>query len=131
MKSSWLPRVLRFVLLATVLVAAVIFGVHWLWNWLVPALFRGPTISLPQTLGLLLLLRLLGAGLGRLTRPAGQVRRRAWHQRIAGRMAGLSEAEREKFKQQMQQRCSAGWACPATAAAEASETSKAPATAQG
>ena len=122
MKSHWLMRGLRFALLAVVLASAVVFGIHALWNWLVPTLFRGPAISLPQTLGLLLLLRLLGAGLGRLARPADRPRRRAWHQRVVGRMAGLSETEREKFKQQMAQRCAAGWVCPTSPAAPAPET---------
>ena len=127
MKSPWLVRSLRFVLLAMVLASVIVFGIHSLWNWLVPTLFHGPTISLPQTLGLLLLLRLLGAGLGRLARPADRMRRRAWHQRVVGRMAGLSEAEREKFKQQMAQRCAAGWVCSASQAAKNTEI---PATAQ-
>ncbi len=127
MKSLWLVRGLRFVVLALVLASVVVFGIYSLWNWLIPTIFHGPAISLPQTLGLLLLLRLLGAGLGRLARPADRMRRRAWHQRLAGRMAGLSEAEREKFKQQMAQRCAAGWVCPNSQAAETTET---PATAQ-
>ena len=42
-------------------------------------------------------------------------------------VAGLSEAEREKFKQQMAQRCAAGWVCSAN---QATKNTEIPATAQ-
>ena len=35
-----------------------------LWNWLVPALFNGPVITFWQTLGLLLLSKILFGGMG-------------------------------------------------------------------
>lgn len=48
-------------------VAAVIgftFVVMWLWNWLVPELFNGPVIAYWQTLGLLVLSKILFSGIG-------------------------------------------------------------------
>ncbi len=49
-------------------VAAMIlftFVVMWLWNWLVPELFNGPEVSYWQTLGLLLLSKILFSGIGK------------------------------------------------------------------
>ena len=36
-----------------------IFPIMWMWNWLVPELFNGPTITFWQTAGLYLLINLL------------------------------------------------------------------------
>ena len=41
------------------------FVVMWLWNWLVPELFNGPVIAYWQTLGLLLLSKILFSGVGK------------------------------------------------------------------
>jgi hypothetical protein len=40
------------------------FVVMWLWNWLVPDLFRGPELSYWQTLGLLVLSKIIFSGIG-------------------------------------------------------------------
>lgn len=40
------------------------FVVMWLWNWLVPELFKGPVITYWQTLGLLVLSKILFSGIG-------------------------------------------------------------------
>ncbi len=44
---------------------AFTFVVMWLWNWLVPELFSGPEVTYWQTLGLLLLSKILFSGVGR------------------------------------------------------------------
>ena len=36
----------------------------WLWNWLIPELFNGPVLTYWQTLGLLVLSKILFSGLG-------------------------------------------------------------------
>jgi hypothetical protein len=36
----------------------------WLWNWLVPEVFNGPILSYWQTLGLLVLTKILFSGMG-------------------------------------------------------------------
>jgi len=40
------------------------FVVMWLWNWLVPELFNGPQLGYWQTLGLLILSKILFSGIG-------------------------------------------------------------------
>lgn len=86
-----------------------------------PALFHGPPISLVQTFGLLLLTRILFGGFGG-RRGGWAQRRRAWQQRMAGQMERLSPEEREKFRAQMQQRCSMGWMGRRPAAQPAEQT---------
>ena len=41
------------------------FVVMWLWNWLVPELFNGPEVTYWQTLGLLILSKILFSGIGK------------------------------------------------------------------
>ena len=108
-RKFWLLRGLRISLFAAIFLTAVVFLTQYLWNWLVPELFHGPAISLGQTVGLLVLTRILFGGF-RGGQPGGWAqRRKAWQQRMAGRMENLSPQEREKFRQQMQQRCGMGW----------------------
>ena len=108
-RQFWLLRGLRFALVAALFIAAAVFFTRYLWNWLVPELFRGPVISLGQTLGLLVLTRILFGGFRGGGASDWARRRKAWQQRMAGRMEHLSPEEREKFRQQMQNRCNAGW----------------------
>ncbi|MEZ5072406.1 MAG: hypothetical protein R2751_15940 [Bacteroidales bacterium] len=42
---------------------AFTFAVMWLWNWLVPDLFQGPEVNYWQTLGLLVLSKILFSGM--------------------------------------------------------------------
>ncbi|WP_052732535.1 hypothetical protein [Hymenobacter terrenus] len=108
-RKFWLLRGLRFFIFAALFVIAAIFTTQALWNWLMPELFHLPQIGLGQTLGLLILSRIL-LGSFRGGRPGGWARRRkAWQQRMAGRMEHLSPEAREKFRQQMKSRCNMGW----------------------
>ena len=108
-RQFWLLRGLRFVIFAALFIAVAVFATQALWNWLMPQLFHLPAIGLAQTLGLLLLSRILFGGF-RGGRPGGWARRRKeWQQRMAGRMEHLSPEAREKFRQQMQTRCGMGW----------------------
>ena len=40
------------------------FVIMWLWNWLVPELFSGPVLTYWQTIGLLVLSKILFSGIG-------------------------------------------------------------------
>ncbi|MBF9237034.1 hypothetical protein I2I05_06460 [Hymenobacter sp. BT683] len=105
-RKFWLLRGLRFLLFAALFLTAAVFLTQYLWNWLVPEIFNGPAITLAQTFGLLVLSRILFGGWFRGGQSGDWARRRkAWQQRMAGRMETLSPDEREKFRQQMQQRC--------------------------
>ena len=120
-RKFWLLRGLRFFLFAALFVAAAVFLTQTLWNWLMPGLFHLPAITLGQTLGLLVLTRILFGSFRGGGRPGGWARKRKeWQQRMAGRMERLSPEAREKFRQQMQNRCGMGWRPRPETAAEAS-----------
>ncbi|MET4076452.1 hypothetical protein [Hymenobacter sp. UYCo722] len=109
-RKFWLLRGLRFFFFAVLFITAAGFITQALWNWLMPALFRLPFITLGQTFGLLLLSRILFGGFRGGGRPGGWARkRREWQQRMTGRMEHLSPEAREKFRQQMRSRCGTGW----------------------
>jgi len=118
-RNLWLLRGLRFFFFAALFVTAALFLTQYLWNWLVPELFHGPSIGLGQTFGLLLLSRMLFGGFRGGRAGDWARRRKAWQQRMAGRLEHLSPEEREKFRQQMQQRCGMGWMRRPEAAAKA------------
>jgi hypothetical protein len=59
MKKLWKIKMIFFVIASVVAMAAIVM---WLWNWLIPDLFQGPTISFWQSLGLMLLARILFRG---------------------------------------------------------------------
>ena len=105
-RSSWLLRGFKFIFFAGLFVAAIGLLTMSLWNWLVPVLFSGPAVNFPQTLGLLLLSRILFGGFQRGGRPGVWARRRKmWRQKMESRMAGLSPEEQEKFRQKMRASC--------------------------
>ncbi|SNR85655.1 MULTISPECIES: hypothetical protein [Hymenobacter] len=111
MKSSfWLLRGLKFILFAVLFVVAIGYLTMNLWNWLVPALFQGPQITFWQTIGLLVLSRILFGGWGRGGRSSAWARhRRQWKQKMESRMASLTPEEQEKFRQKMAGACSPSW----------------------
>lgn len=109
-RSFWLLRGLKFFIFATLFVVAAGFITMSLWNWLVPALFQGPVISFWQTLGLLVLTRILFGGWGRGSSASSWNRRRkAWRQKMEMRMAHLTPEEQEKFRQKMRSSCGPSW----------------------
>jgi hypothetical protein len=94
-------------ILAAVLAAIAVLGfvVMGLWNWLVPALFRGPQIGYLQALGLLVLSRLLlGGWRGRGGRH-GHWRQRMWRER----WESLTPEERAQLRERFAQGRCRGW----------------------
>jgi hypothetical protein len=77
MKRYWYARAAKFAIIMVVALGVLSLIAMYLWNWLVPTLFAGPTITYLQTLGLLVLSRLLLGGL----RPRGPFGHGHWHHR--------------------------------------------------
>jgi hypothetical protein len=103
-----------------------------LWNWLIPDLFHGPVINFWQTVGLLVLSKILFGGFGRggwkgRGRDRGWNRggrfnnkcgdwnenwnknwkenwRENWKEKMAEKMKEMSEEEREKFKEKFEKK---------------------------
>ncbi|MFD2784859.1 hypothetical protein [Hymenobacter rubripertinctus] len=104
--SFWLLRGLKVLLFGTLFVALAGYVTMWLWNWLLPDLFRLPLISIWQALGLLVLSRLLFGGWGSRGGRARWARhRRQWKDKVESRLDCLSPEEKEKFRQKMEGAC--------------------------
>lgn len=111
MNRSFRPLIgLKFIFLGGLFVAVVGFVTMTLWNQLVPELFNGPVINFWQTLGLLVLSRILFGGWGRGGRSGAWARRRKMmREKMESRMASLSAEEQEKFRQKMRATCGPAW----------------------
>jgi len=77
-----------------------IFGMitMWLWNALIPQLFHGPVLTFWQTVGLLILTRILFSGFGH-RRWGGHHRWRNeknWRMKWEQKMAGMTDEEKER-----------------------------------
>jgi len=80
------------------------FVVMWLWNWLVPELFNGPVLGYWQTLGLLVLSKILFSGIGgksshghsnykhhKYSGDCGTMPKSRWRQKYEAKMNGKME----------------------------------------
>ena len=102
MKRHWTRKVLKIVVIATVATGVITFLVMTLWNWLIPPLFRGPTVTFWQTLGLLVLVKLLGKVMLFRGRPGPPPW--AWRVRMMERWDQMTPEEREQFRQGLKTR---------------------------
>jgi|SRR5690606_26973399 len=90
-------KILLWILFGILVVALVTFLTQQLWNWLIPALFSGPVLTFWQTLGLLLLSKILLGGFGRGHHGGGN----KWKMHAQRKFSRLSPDERESIKQKM------------------------------
>ncbi len=99
-KGVMIVKMMVFGLLA---VTAFGFITMWLWNWLVPTLFNGPIIDFWQTLGLIVLSKILFSGFGGKSKGnhTGNGYGAQWKKRFVNKVSALSPEEREAFKQKM------------------------------
>ena len=95
-------RVIKIAVMITLFINLIGFGTMYLWNWLMPFLFKLPAITFLQALGLILLSKIL-FGFGRGGGRFGSSRR--WQHRMQERFANMTPEEKEKFNQKMQGRC--------------------------
>ena len=106
MKTKWILKGFKF--LAIIIIGMIFFGfiVMFLWNALIPELFKGPYLTFWQAIGLLLLSHILLRGWAP-WRHAGGWRHDKWRHRFEEKLAAMTPEEREKFKQEWRGRC--GW----------------------
>ena len=100
MRRYWIARGAKFVVVAALAVMVASVVVMTLWNWVVPATFGLPALTLGRAFALLVLSRLL---LGRFSGPMG--RRMHWRHRMRERWEQMSLEERERFMAGMQRGC--------------------------
>lgn len=96
MKSVFKRRWYFFIPLAFLAFIAFGFITMHLWNWLMPVLFHLPAITFWQTIGLLILSRLLLGGMG------GHGKRHGHHHCRSGiheKWERMTPEEREKFRE--------------------------------
>lgn len=100
MKRNWVVRVLKFVVMAALIITLLSFVVMRLWNWLTPVLFGWPVINFWQAAGLLILSKILFGGFrGRTGRHW------YWRHRMMERWEQMTPEERMKFRQTARGRC--------------------------
>ncbi len=106
MRKYWIPFM---ILIVPLLIAALTFVTMSLWNWLVPVLFNGPIINFWQTLGLLLLSKILFGGFhGKRCGPGGHFRDR-WRNRWEEKMKHMTPEQREELRKKWKARCGHSW----------------------
>jgi hypothetical protein len=96
MKHNWIRKIFFGVIAFTGFVLLFGYGLMWLWNTLVPALFSGPVITFWQAIGLLVLSKILFGGF-RGGRHWGKPRG-PWGARMRARWENMNEEERAKFR---------------------------------
>ena len=82
------------------------FVTQQLWNWLIPGLFNGPSLTFWQTAGLLILSKILFSGIG--GKHHGHHRGYYWKRKLHNKFSSMTSEEREEFKRRMREK----W-CPA------------------
>lgn len=87
-------KILKFAVIGTAFVAAFGALTMYLWNALVPELFRGPVVNFWQACGLIILSHILFRGAG--FRHGGWHHRR-WRHGMQEKLAAMTPEEREKF----------------------------------
>jgi Ca2+/H+ antiporter, TMEM165/GDT1 family len=108
----WVVKGVAIVVMVIAVVVLLGVAVMWLWNALVPALFRGPTLQYWQALGLLLLSRLLFGGWRGGVGRHGRWRQHRWRER----WEQMTPEERARLREMWLSRCgNAADAGPASA----------------
>lgn len=79
------------------------FGTMHLWNWIMPYLFKFPTIDFKMAIGMVVLSKILLGGIRIKTAPMGQ--RKLWR----AKWESMSEDERLLFKENFAEKCRSKW----------------------
>lgn len=93
-------KIIKILLFICVPVLIMALPMMWLWNWLVPDIFHGGTITFLQSAGLLLLIRLPLAGMffrRHQHSGAGKCIKAQWRK--------MNDADKVAFKQQWKSHC--------------------------
>ncbi len=111
MNNVKIYKVIKFTALAVVFIAIFGWVVMSLWNWLMPYLFNAKIITYWQALGILVLCKILFGGMKGSWRGKQCNYHGDFKQKLESRMAGMTEEEREEFKEQFYRKCNKKWGC--------------------
>ena len=103
--QHWLKKLAWMIPLMAL--AILFFGgvMMWLWNWLIPDIFNGPTITFWQAIGLLIMGRLLTGLGGKGGSWTHHEKKKHWKEKWSSRSEEEKRALHEKYKN----RCRTGW----------------------
>ena len=107
MKRFWFKKGLMFLIFfiaAVLLFGAIVMG---LWNAILPAVLDVKPITFAQTLGILLLSKILFGGFWR--RGWHGRRGQQWRHNMQEKWSNMTPEEREKFKAEWKNRCGGRW----------------------
>lgn len=102
MKYWWAAKAAKFLAFIIAVIALFGFAVMFLWNWLIPDIFGGPTVTYWQAMGLLLLSHILVRGWHG---QSSDWKSYKWKQKMEEKLAAMKPEEREKFKEEWRRRC--------------------------
>jgi hypothetical protein len=97
-------RAFKFVVLFLVFAALLTFIVMTLWNLILPEVTGVKEINFWQAFGLLVLCKILFGGI----HAGWRHKREQWKQRMFQKLQSMTPEEREKFKQNLRERCVPG-----------------------
>ncbi len=114
-KRNWIKYGIGALIAGAAMITLMGFATMYLWNWLIPEIFNGSTVTFWQAIGLLALGKLLTGfmGVGRHSWSKGghsgwsHKKDMFWKQKMEDKMANMTDDERAKFKQYYYNRC--GW----------------------
>ncbi|MHB1048679.1 MAG: hypothetical protein ACYC09_01270 [Bacteroidota bacterium] len=101
MKYWWFGKIAKLIAFAAAVIAVFGFAVMQLWNWLIPEIFQGPTVTYWQAMGLLLLSHILVRGWN----GSNGWKSIRWKNKLEEKIAAMTPDEREKFKEEWRRRC--------------------------
>jgi hypothetical protein len=113
-RGMWVGKILAIGLIGISLAFGFVIGTMYLWNWLVPELFSGPVINFWQTLGLLVLSKILFSGFGKRCNCHQRHNAGPWKNYWKAKWGNMPAEERERIKQKMKEKwCYKGEEAPA------------------
>lgn len=105
MRNKFKGKIALFVLLAVAMFFAVSAVVMLLWNWLLPEILGLKAITFWQATGILILSKILFGGFSGKKGFGSEKFRKLKEER----MNGMSDEQKEKFKEVWKQRCESGF----------------------
>ena len=91
-------RILKYALFVPVFLAAFSFVTMLLWNSLVPVLFKGPEITFLQSVGLIVLSKILFGGFSKHHAHTHWRNHEAWRKRMNEKWEKMTPEEKEQWK---------------------------------
>ena len=110
MKTFWIVKGIKILLLVALAGTIMSYAVMMLWNWLMPMAVGAHVINFWEAAGILVLAKLLFGFGGRWGghRWGGHQRHYYWKEKMEERLKDMTPEERERFRAEWKQRCG-GW----------------------